>query len=56
MSRELLVAGLLLSISTVLKIFSVMALCHAPLHIDEIEHDLTHTTIARETQANHRRI
>lgn len=54
MNRELLLAGVLLSASMVLKIFSVVALCHAPLPIAEIEHDHTHTTIRREAHTTSR--
>ncbi len=39
MNKELLIAGILLSISTVLKICSVVALCQIPLHLHEHEHE-----------------
>jgi len=56
MSRELLLAGVLISISTVLKIFSVVALCKAPTHFDELEHRLRLSSPRRCQQTNQLRI
>ena len=38
MNKELLIAGVLISISTALKICSVVALCQIQVHRQEIEH------------------
>lgn len=40
MSRELLIAGMLLSLSTILKVASILALCQAHMHMDEVEHTI----------------
>lgn len=56
MSRELLLAGVLISVSTVLKIFSVVALCKAPLHYDELEHRLHLSSPRRSQQTSQLRI
>jgi hypothetical protein len=50
MSRELLLAGVLISISTALKIFSVVALCKAPMHFEEVEHRLHHAAPRKSQQ------
>ena len=39
---ELVIAGTLLSISTLLKICAVISLCHVNLHVDETVHELRH--------------
>jgi len=56
MSKELLLAGVLISVSTVLKIFSVVALCRAPLHLEELEHQLHHTAHRKCQQTSQLRI
>ncbi len=55
MNRDVLLAGVLLSISTMLKIFSVVALCQSPIHIDELEHTM-HVTAKSSQQTTHLRI
>ena len=56
MSRELLLAGVLISISTALKIFSFVALCKAPMHLEEIEHQPHYATPRRSQQTSQLRI
>ena len=56
MSRELLIAGVLISLSTVLKICSVVALCKTPMHLDELEHRLHHSSPRRNQQTSQLRI
>jgi hypothetical protein len=40
MNKELILAAILLSVSTVLKVFSVIALCHISFTIQPAEHTL----------------
>ncbi len=56
MNKELVIAGILLSISTVLKICSVVALCHVDLHQREEVHDHSEMVyeLKKQLQTSHK--
>lgn len=56
MNKEFIIAGVLLSITMVLKICSAIALYHISINYDELEHNHHdhHMTIKKERQKAHR--